>query len=75
MKLQRLAYWQNRCATKKENVAMSDPRLNELMKRDRKLQAIMGQRELTQAERDDWEEIVRQITSIQEEEQQNSASE
>jgi hypothetical protein len=45
------------------------------MKRDRKLQAIMGQRELTQAERDDWEEIVRQITSIQEEEQQNSASE
>jgi len=52
---------------------MSDPRLNELMKRDRKLQAIVSQRELTQAERDDWEEIVRQITSIQEE-LQDSAS-
>ena len=53
---------------------MSDPRLNELMKRDRKLQAIVSQRELTQAERDDWEEIVRQITAIQEE-MQSGASE
>ena len=31
---------------------MSKEKLSELMKRDRKLQAIMGQRELTQAEKD-----------------------
>ncbi|MBC7691831.1 MAG: hypothetical protein H7222_08670 [Methylotenera sp.] len=45
----------------------SHPKMLELMKRDRKLQAIAGQRELTQAEKDEWEELVRQITALQEE--------
>ena len=53
---------------------MSDDRLAELMKRDRKLQAIMGQRELTQAERDEWEELVRKITAIQDEMQAQSGT-
>jgi hypothetical protein len=53
---------------------MTDPRLADLMKRDRKLQALVTQRELTQAERDDWEEIVRQITAIQEESQGESGA-
>jgi hypothetical protein len=39
----------------------TDAKLAELMKRDRKLQAIMGQRELT-----------RQITELQEEEQRGA---
>ena len=51
---------------------MSDTKLFELMKRDKKLQAIMGQRELTQAEKDEWEELVRQITAIQDETQNSS---
>ncbi len=38
-----------------------------LMKRNQKLQAILGQRELTQAEKDEWEELVRQITALQDE--------
>jgi hypothetical protein len=46
---------------------MSETKLRELMKRDKKLQAIMGQRELTQAEKDEWEELVRQITALQDE--------
>jgi hypothetical protein len=46
---------------------MTDPRLAELMKRNRKLQAIVTQRELTQSERDEWEEIARKITELQEE--------
>lgn len=53
---------------------MSDVKLAELMKRDRKLQALVTQRELTQTERDDWEEIVRQITEIQEEKLQSSSA-
>ena len=51
---------------------MSDPQLLELMKRDKKLQAIMGQRELTQAEKDEWENLARQITLLQEEMQGNT---
>ena len=53
---------------------MSDnqAKLLELMKRDRKLQAIMGQRELTQVEKDEWEELARQITAIQDETQADS---
>jgi hypothetical protein len=46
---------------------MTDPKLSELMKRDKKLQAILGQRELTQDEKDEWENLVRQITELQEE--------
>ncbi len=53
---------------------MTDERLKDLMKRDKKLQAIMGQRELTQAERDEWEELVRAITSIQDEMQASSGA-
>jgi hypothetical protein len=49
-----------------------DAKLQELMKRDRKLQAIMGQRELTQAEKDEWENLTRQITELQEEEQRGA---
>jgi hypothetical protein len=48
-------------------------RLAELMKRDRKLQAIMGQRELTQAEKDEWEQLANQITAIQDEMQAGAA--
>ena len=51
---------------------MSKEKLFELMKRDRKLQAIMGQRELTQAEKDEWEDLARQITSLQDEMQDAS---
>ena len=46
---------------------MSEQKLADLMKRDRKLQALVSQRELTQAERDEWEELVRQITALQDE--------
>ena len=46
---------------------MSKEKLIELMKRDRKLQAIMGQRELTQAEKDEWEDLARQIIALQDE--------
>ena len=42
-------------------------KLSEFMKRDKKLQAIMGQRELTQAEKDEWELLATQITAIQDE--------
>ncbi len=41
--------------------------MNELMKRDRKLQALVSQRELTQGEKDDWEQLAQQITALQEE--------
>lgn len=53
---------------------MNEERLKDLLKRDRKLQAIMGQRELTQAERDEWEELVRKITEIQDEIQASSGT-
>jgi hypothetical protein len=46
---------------------MSDPRTAELLKRNRKLQAILGQRELTQDEKDEWEELVRQMNELQSE--------
>ena len=46
---------------------MSQTKLQELMKRDKKLQAVMSQRELTQAEKDEWENLVRQITEAQDE--------
>lgn len=51
---------------------MSKAELSELMKRDKKLQAVMGQRELTQAEKDEWENLVQQITLLQEEMQATS---
>jgi len=51
---------------------MSEAKLFELMKRDKKLQAIMGQRELTQAEKDEWENLVGQITAIQDEMQDSA---
>jgi hypothetical protein len=60
--------------TQSEGSPMSDKKLAELMKRDRKLQAIMGQRELTQAEKDDWENLVREITQVQDEIQNASQS-
>ena len=53
---------------------MSKEKLLELMKRDRKLQAIMGQRELTQAEKDEWEDLARQIMALQDEMQDTSES-
>lgn len=47
-----------------ENTSLAD-----LIKRNNKLQAILGQRELTQDERDEWENLVRRINEIQEESQ------
>ena len=49
-------------------------KLSELMKRNKKLQAILGQRELSQDEKDEWEQLVSQITEIQEEMQSESPS-
>ncbi|HUP57467.1 MAG TPA: hypothetical protein VM598_08455 [Bdellovibrionota bacterium] len=44
---------------------MSNARAAELEKRNRKLLAILGQRELTQDEKDEWEELVRQMNELQ----------
>jgi hypothetical protein len=45
---------------------MSVEKLAALTKRNRQLQAIVQQRELTQVERDEWEELVRQMNDLQE---------
>ena len=45
---------------------MTDAKLAELMKRNRQLTTLIQQRELTQAEKDEWEEVVRQIQELQE---------
>jgi hypothetical protein len=37
------------------------------LKRNRQLQALVTQRELTQAEKDEWEELVRKMNELQEE--------
>ena len=46
--------------------SMTDAKLAELMKRNRQLTTLIQQRELTQAEKDEWEEVVRQIQELQE---------
>ena len=45
---------------------MSDPRLAQLMKRNRQLTDLIQQRELTQSEKDEWEGLVREIQDLQE---------
>ncbi len=45
----------------------SAEKLAALLKRNRQLQALVSQRELTQAEKDEWEELVRQMNELQEE--------
>ncbi|MBC7385050.1 MAG: hypothetical protein H7301_02670 [Cryobacterium sp.] len=45
---------------------MSDAELAPLMKRNRQLTTLVQQRELTQEERDEWEELVRKIQELQE---------
>jgi hypothetical protein len=45
---------------------MSDAKLAQLMKRNRQLTTLVQQRELTQAEKDEWEEVAREIQELQE---------
>lgn len=45
---------------------MSEAQLTQLVKRNRQLAALIQQRELTQAERDEWEGLVREIQDLQE---------
>ena len=45
---------------------MTDPRLAQLMKRNRQLTALIQQRELTQEEKDEWEGLVRELQELQE---------
>ena len=45
---------------------MSNDRLAQLVKRNRQLTALIQQRELTQAEKDEWEGLVREIQELQE---------
>jgi|GEM_PF-5247938 len=54
---------------------MSDTRLAQLMKRNRQLTALIQQRELTQAEKDEWEGLVRDIQELQENSQPNAQDE
>jgi hypothetical protein len=54
---------------------MSDEKLAQLEKRNRQLTALIQQRELTQAEKDEWEELVRQLQELQENNQPDASYE